>query len=146
MLTVHDTLPPSVYSVASQVFTRAGSYLGVAAKPFRHAKPQDMGRWGTADIHLVTGRGGNAGRGSNLCMQLRPMHHGVRVPFAVHGTPAELQLLTAYGDIRFCFAEPGLLLIRGEKGLSLCLEADLGLHQIFRKRGGQSWESTHLPC
>ena len=146
MLTVHDTLPPSIYSVASQVFTRAGSYLGVAAKPFRHAKPQDMGRWGTADIHLVTGRGGNAGRGSNLCMQLRPMHHGVRVPFAVHGTPAELRLLTAYGDIRFCFAEPGLLLIRGENGLGLCLEADLGLHHIFRKREGQSWESTHIPC
>ena len=61
MFTVHDTLPPSVYSVASQVFTRAGSYLGVAAKPFRHAKPQEVGRWGTSDIFLITGRGGAAG-------------------------------------------------------------------------------------
>ena len=147
MFTVHDPLPPSVYSIASQVFTRAGSYLGVAAKPFRHAKPQDMGRWGTSDIFLITGRGGaNSGRGSNLLMQLRPMHHGVRVPFAVQGTPTELLLMTAYGDIRFCFAETGLLLIRGENGLGLCMEADLDLHRIFRKREGQSWESSHGTC
>ena len=147
MFTVHDTLPPSVYSIASQVFTRAGSYLGVAAKPFRHAKPQDMGRWGTSSIYLVTGRGGaNGGRGGNLLMQLRPMHHGVRVPFAVQGTPVELRLMTAYGNITLCFAETGLLLIRGEQGLGLCLEADLDLHRIFRKREGQSWESTHGAC
>ncbi len=143
MFTVHDALPPSVYSIATQVFTRAGSYLGVTARPFRHTKPQDMGRWGTTDIFLITGRGGaNGGRGSNLCMQLRPMHHGVRVPFAVQGGPTELTLLTAYGNIRFCFAEPGLLLIRGEKELGLCMETDLDLHRIFRKREGQSWESS----
>ena len=143
MFTVHDTLPKSVYSIGTQVFTRAGSYFGVAAKPFRHAKPQDMGRWGTSDIFLTTGRGGaNGGRGSNLCMQLRPMYRGVRVPFAVQGTPTELRLLTAYGTIRFCFAETGLLLIRGEQGLSLGMETDLDLHRIFRKREGQSWESS----
>ena len=147
MFTVHDALPPSIYSIASQVFTRAGSYLGVTARPFRHAKPQDMGRWGTADIFLVTGRGGaNGGRSSNLCMQLRPIHHGVRIPFAVQGGPTELKLLTAYGDIHFCFAETGLLLIKGENGMGLRMEADLDLHRIFRKREGQSWESSHGAC
>ena len=147
MFSVHDALPPSIYSIASQVFTRAGSHFGIAAKPFRHAKPQDMGRWGTSDIFLITGRGGAVGmRGDNLCMQFRPMHHGVRVPFAVQGSPTELTLLTAYGTIRFCFAEPGLLLIQGEKDLGLCLEADLGLHRILRKREGQSWESSHGAC
>ena len=147
MLTVHDTQPVSVYSIATQVFTRAGGYLGVAAKPFRHTKMQDMGRWGTTEIYLITGRGGAAGaRGGNLCMKLRPMLDGVRVPFAVQGEATELKLLTAYGDIRFCFAEPGLLLIRGEKGLSLALEADLDLHRIFRKRAGQSWEGSHGAC
>lgn len=147
MFTVHDTLPPSIYSIATQVFTRAGSYFGVAAKPFRHTKAQDMGRWGTTDIYIATGRGGTTGmRGSSLCMKLRPMHHGVRVPFAVQGGPTELKLLTAYGDMRFCFAEPGLLLIKGEKGLGLCLETDLDLHRIFRKREGQSWESSHGAC
>ncbi len=147
MQSVHDALPKSIYSVGTQVFTRAGSYLGVAAKPFRHAKPQDMGRWGTSDIFLATGRGGaNGGRTGSLCMQLRPMHHGVRVPFAVQGGPTELKLLTAYGDVRFCFAETGLLLIKGENGLGLCMEADLDLHRIFRRRKGQSWESTHGTC
>ena len=147
MFTVHDTLPPSVYSLATQVFTRAGSYLGVAAKPFRHTKMQDMGRWGTTDIFLITGRGGAAGaRGGSLCMKLRPIHNGVRVPFAVQGGPTELKLMTAYGDIRFCFAETGLLLIKGENGLSLALEADLDLHRIFRKREGQSWEGSHGTC
>lgn len=147
MFSVHDPVPASVYSLATQVFTRAGSYLGVAAKPFRHTKMQDMGRWGTTDIFLITGRGGAAGmRGSNLCMQLRPMHHGVRVPFAVQGGATELTLLTAYGSIRFCFAEPGLLLVRGENRLGLCLEADFGLHRIFRKREGQSWEASHSAC
>ena len=147
MFSVHDTTPSSVYSLATQVFTRAGSYLGVAAKPFRHTKMQDMGRWGTTDIFLVTGRGGAVGaRGGNLCMKLRPIHAGVRVPFAVQGGPTELKLLTAYGDIRFCFAETGLLLIRGENGLSLALEADLDLHRIFRKRAGQSWEGSHGAC
>ena len=147
MFTVHDTQMPSVYSLATQVFTRAGSYLGVAAKPFRHTKMQDMGRWGTTDIFLITGRGGAVGaRGGNLCMKLRPIHDGVRVPFAVQGGPTELRLLTAYGDIRFCFAEPGLLLVQGENGLSLALEADLDLHRIFRKRSGQSWEGSHGTC
>ena len=147
MFTVHDTTPSSVYSLATQVFTRAGSYLGVAAKPFRHTKMQDMGRWGTTDIFLITGRGGAVGaRGGNLCMKLRPIHNGVRVPFAVQGGPTELKLLTAYGDIRFCFAETGLLLIKGENGLSLALEADLDLHRIFRKRAGQSWEGSHGAC
>ena len=28
MFGVHDPLPPSVYSLATQVFSRAGSYLG----------------------------------------------------------------------------------------------------------------------
>ncbi len=141
MFNVHDALPKSVYSIATQVFTRAGSYLGVAAKPFRHTKMQDMGRWGTTDIFLVTGRGGAAGaRGGNQGMKLRPVHHGVRVPFAVQGSPTELTLLTAYGSIRFCFAETGLLLIRGENDLHLRLEADLDLHRIIRKREGQSWE------
>ena len=147
MFTVHDTLPSSVYSIATQVFTRAGAYLGVAAKPFRHTKMQDMGRWGTAEIFLITGRGGATGaRGGNLCMKLRPILGGVRVPFAVQGGPTELKLLTAYGTIRFCFAEPGLLLIKGENGLSLAMEADLDLHRIFRKREGQSWEGSHGAC
>ena len=61
MFGVHDPLPPSVYSLATQVFSRAGSYLGVAAKPFRHTKMQDMGRWGTTEIYLTTGRGGAVG-------------------------------------------------------------------------------------
>ena len=144
MFSVHDSLPPSVYSIATQLFTRAGSYFGVAAKPFRHTKPQDMGRWGTTDLYIVTGRGGAAGmRGSDLCMMLRPMHHGRRIPYAVQGSPTELTLLTAYGNIRFCFAEPGLLLIKGENQIGLCLEADFGLHRILRKREGQSWEASH---
>ena len=147
MFTVHDQLPSSVYSIATQVFTRAGSYLGVAAKPFRHTKMQDMGRWGTTEIFLITGRGGAAGaRGGNLCMKLHPMHEGTRIPFAVQGTPTELTLLTAYGNIRFCFAETGLLLVRGDNGLGLCMEADLDLHRIFHKREGQSWESSHGTC
>ena len=147
MFGVHDPLPPSVYSLATQVFTRAGSYLGVAAKPFRHTKMQDMGRWGTTEIYLTTGRGGAVGaRGGNLCMKLRPLHHGTRVPFAVQGGPTELKLLTAYGTVRFCFAETGLLLVRGENGLGLGMEADLDLHRIFRKREGQSWESSHGAC
>ena len=147
MFNVHDPLPPSVYSVATQVFTRAGAYFGVVARPFRHAKMQDVGRWGTADIFLITGRGGApTAPGGNLCMQFRPMHHGVRVPFAVQGGPTELKLLTAYGDVRFCFAETGLLLIRGENGLGLRLEAEFDMHRILRKREDQSWESTYGAC
>ncbi len=147
MFNVYDPQPSSVFNPATQVFTRAGSYLGVAAKPFRHAKMQDIGRWGTSDLYLVTARGGTAGApGSELCMKLRPMHDGVRIPYAIQAGPAELTLLTAYGVIRFCFAEPSLLLIKGENGLALALEADMELHKVLRRRGAHSWESTHPAC
>ena len=147
MFSVHDPLPGSVFSLGTQAFTRAGAYFGVAVRPFRHAKMQDMGRWGTGDVFLITGRGGAAGMpGGNLCMRFLPVRHGVRIPFAVQGGPTELKLLTAYGDVRFCFAEPGLLLISGENGLSLRLETDLDIHRIFRKREGQSWECAYSAC
>jgi len=148
MYDVHTKPEPSIYSIATQYFTRAGAMFGVVARPSRHTKPQDMGRWGTAELHIATGRGGAAGlrTGNNLCMQLIPVHHGVRVPFALHATATELYIETAYGTIRCCFASRRLLLVRSGNGLGLLLEKNLDSHCILHRRNENSWESIHQAC
>ena len=142
---IQSALPDSIYSIGSQVFSRAGSYLGVAARPARHAKPRDIGRRGTAELCLVSGRGGAAGQSPTL-MKLFPTRGGVRLPYALSASATELTLSTDYGSVRLCFAEPELLLIRGENGLGLLLEANFGIHQTLRRRGARSWESPHSGC
>ncbi len=142
-------LEPSVYSIATQYFTRAGALFGVFAQPRRHAKPQDMGRWGTADLWIATGRGGSVGpRGVSLCMRLIPVHDGNPLPFAIHSTATEMTVETAYGQVRLCFAEPGLLLVRGENGLTLRVERNNDTHSILHRRRLNAWESSHSggPC
>lgn len=145
MFSVFDKVQGNVCSPAKHVFTRAGAYFGLEAKLQRHTRAQDLGKWGSSDLYVTTGRGGASARGSRNCLLLVPVHHGVMVPYAMETSPTELKLRTAYGDICLCFAEKSLLLIKGENGLGLLVENDNRPHQFLRRRKENSWEIPNSP-
>lgn len=145
MFSVYDEVKNNVFNPGMHVFTRNGSYFGVVAKPQRHTLPQDIGKWGGTDLYIAIGRGSAAWINSNLSMLLVPVHHGVMVPYAMETSATQLILHTAYGDICLCFAEPNLLLVKGENGLGLLVEQDMVLHQFLRRRKENSWEFPTSP-
>jgi len=130
-----------LFNLMNNAFTRAGSYFGIYGQPMRHAPAGKLQQWGTTDLYVGSRRSGISTLTTNLLMKLVPMHGEERVGFAIQTTATELILDTAYGQIRFCFANPGMILVKGENGLSLLLDKDLGIHQMCRRRGDKGFET-----
>jgi len=129
-----------LFSLNNNAFCRAGASFGIYGRPMRHASPGKLQEWGTTDLFLGSRRSAISTLPDNTFMKLIPMYKGERIAFAVQTTATELIVDTAYGQIRFCFADPGLILVKGENGLSLFLEKDLGIHQMMRPRGDKGYE------
>ncbi len=132
----------SLFNVSSNAFLRRGSWFGIFMKPQRFASPCKVGEWGTTDIFVGTRRTGALHLANPMLMKLVPVHHNVYVPFSIHAEAEELTVNTAYGRIRFCFAEPSLILVKGENGLGLRLERDMEMHQTAKRRGDKGWETS----
>ncbi len=114
-------------------FTRRGSWIGI----FSDSSSQMI--YG-GKLYLGSRRGGAADRSDNKVMYLYPAFNGEKIDFGVRTTATELIFRTTEGEIRCCFAEEGLLNIRGCGGLSLRLERDLRPHEMMKKRGEKAWE------
>ncbi|MBQ6551039.1 MAG: hypothetical protein IJL78_06505 [Lachnospiraceae bacterium] len=132
----------NLFNVASNAFYRRGAWFGIFIKPQRFASPVNTGKWGTADIFVGSRRTGAQHLQDPMLMKLVPVHHGVQVPFSVHAEAEELTIVTKYGRIRFAFAEPSLILAKGENGLGLLMQRDMEIHQMARKRGEKGFETA----
>ena len=129
------------FDISSGVpFTRCGSYFGIYAE----TKGFSRGgvNYGTGKLYIGSRRGGISQRHTNELINIHPTHNGKKVSYAVITSPTELILRTAYGEIRCCFPEKGLLYIKGENGLGLRLNKDMEIHEIFKKRPGKAWEGV----
>ena len=118
-------------------FGRRGSYLVICQNPGA------SDHFGRSYVYLATCHGIATMTGKTRLFNLQPLYQGDRVPYAAIMRPTELILRTLYGDIRLCFAEPSLLLIRGENGLGLRFECPEPVDRMITKpRGKTAWETT----
>ena len=132
----------NLFNIASNAFLRRGAWFGIFMKPQRFASPWKVGQLGTTDIFLGTRRTGAQHLADPMLMKMVPVHHGEIIGFSIHAEADELTVITAYGRIRICFAEPSLILVKGENGLGLRLERDMEIHQMARKRGEKGFETA----
>ena len=140
MFSMYDKIENNVYEIRSTAFTVRDATFGFITRPLMHAPFVHQGKWGTVTLHLSSCKGAAETTPPDSYMQLVPVHHGEEIAFAMEMKAEELILHTAYGDIRCCFAEPGLLLLKGEGGLGIRFETMLPPHGVIRKRGANSWE------
>ena len=132
----------NLFNISSNAFLRRGAWFGIFMKPQRYASPAKIGKRGTTDLFVGTRRTGAQHLQDPMLMKLVPVYQGVRIPFTIHAEAEELSVITDYGCIRFCFADPSLILVRGENGLGLLLERDMEMHQMARRRGEKGWENS----
>jgi len=127
----------SLYRMDSGMpFTRRGSWFGV----FADASAKCVNGVG---IYIGSRRAITAERGGDkVFVNLYPYFGGRKVDFRIRANATELTLSTAYGEIRFCFAEDRLLYIRGIGGISLRLERNLKVHEFVKRRVPNGWLQT----
>lgn len=141
MFTAYDKLN-NTYSMSTTSFTCAGASFGISAKMANHTNPRYIGEWGNGATYLTTKKGASNSMGNNALIQLVPVHHGRVIPFALETSPYEMKFRTEYGDICCCFADPDLMLIKGENNLGLKIEKECREHGVIRRRGENGWELT----
>jgi len=123
-------------------FTRRGAWFGV----FADGSARTIYGW---KLYLGSRRGSTAERNGmtgRAFSYLYPMYKGEKLDYRVSiTTPYELVFITAYGEIRLCFAGMDMLYIRGENGLALAFEQNLQTHEVVKERGASWIQSTqHL--
>ena len=123
------------------MFTRRGAYFGISSDVF--TRYTGLG-FGTGRLCITSRRGMPTGEMELFkdMIYLTPMYEGRELPYAVRTTPTELILTTAYGEVRACMADDHLLLLRGEKGISLLLHDRMRPHDQMKPRGGRAWEGV----
>ncbi len=72
------------------------------------------------------------------------MFEGHKVPYSLLTTPTELLIRTQHGNVRVCFPEENLMLLRTENGLGIRIDGDLTAHEMMKPRGERSWEAVFL--
>ena len=132
----------NLFNVITNAFFRRGAWFGVFMKPMRYASPWKSGELGSTDIFLGSRRTGAQHLADPMLMKLIPVHHGVMIPYSIHAEAEELTVNTEFGRIRFCFADPALIMVKGENGLGLKLERDCERHQMARRRGEKGFETA----
>ncbi len=138
-----DPAKKSLFDLAGGLaFTRRGAYFGIYVSP--SALKRSTMAYQTSRLYIGTRRGNipDPPNNGNDLFRIAPCYQGEKVGFAVHTSAEELTLTTAYGKIRICFADPSLMMIRGENGLGLKLEKNMPPHDSMRRRKGKAWEAN----
>ena len=124
----------SFYRVTGNMFKRRGAWFGISVR---------ANGYGTSAIHLATLHGGAArARDGSKLIDLWPTFEGRRIPFAVQGEADELTLLTRYGNVRFTFGSPTLLMAVGDPGMGLHFEKSMEQHETVKPRKNGAWEAA----
>lgn len=113
-------------------FSRKGAWIGIFPD---NSSLMVAGR----NLYIGSRRGSTAERGDNMIVRFFPTYRGEKIDYGIRTGATELILRTAYGEIRFCFADEHMLYIKGENGLSLRLERTMKIHEMLKRRGF-GWE------
>ncbi len=106
-------------------FSRYGSYMAFSLFP--------QGLY-LRQVH------GDAGRGNFLTNALRVelVENGKSIPFTVHATPVQMQLISKSGTVDICFAQPALIRLRAHAVGVRLISSTPGNYAV--KEGRDQWE------
>ena len=121
-----------LFNLAAYPFFRRYGYMGIFSQG-------DTG-YGSASLYLGSRRGSNAlvETGPKL-IDFWPIYKGKKVPCSVKTRATELTILTRFGNIYICFAEPGMLLIKGDEGMGLRFYKEMQI-DVVKPRVKGAWE------
>jgi len=123
-----------LYNLAVYPFFRRYGYLGVFLD-----RGADTG-YGQGSLHLGSRHGSYmlAENGSKL-IDFAPTFNGEKIPYSIKAQATELTVQTRQGNLTLCFAEPELLMIRGDKGMGLRFDKQMKI-DVCKPRKGDAWE------
>ena len=119
-------------------FGRKGSYF------FFSQGPMGMEHFGKSDLWLCTNRASLSASFAfydNKLMSIHPIKDGMWIPYTIDITPSELVLVTDYGKISFCIAEPMLIRVHGTDGLGVSIDcAFKQFHSMAKNMLDGTWQ------
>lgn len=126
-------------AMGMNAFTRQGCWMGLFNSSFGTG-------YGAAKLYLGSRRDGALRRivPSSKLFDISPIHNGHKVAYSLLTTPTELLIRTQVGNLRVCFPEESLMLIKGENSLGIRIDGNLTSHEIIKPRGQKSWEAVFL--
>jgi hypothetical protein len=126
-----------LYSIGAYPFFRAGGYMGV----FTKQGTDDS--FGSADLYLGSRRG-MAVVADQYLIGFKAVFGGKELPCAIQAKAAELVIRTRYGNLYLCFAEPSLLLVRGDPGMGIKFYKNaMESNKFMKAHGDSAWETMH---
>ena len=121
-----------LYNLSIYPFFRRYGYMGVF-------NSGDAG-YGNTSLYLGTRHGSYmlVDTGHKL-IDFWPTFEGKKVPASLKTKSTELMVLTRFGNISMCFAEPGMLIIKGDKGMGLHFYKEMKIDVVKPRKNG-AWE------
>jgi putative NADH-flavin reductase len=121
-----------LFSLASFPFFRNGSYFGV------YLSQVSNDSYGSTELYFGSRRG-TAPADGNL-FNFAPTYKGRKVACATEAMATELTIRTRYGNLYFCFADPALILVRGDPDMGIRLNRNMVSHEQLKPKGANAWE------
>ncbi|MDR0858549.1 MAG: hypothetical protein LBN97_05935, partial [Oscillospiraceae bacterium] len=120
-------------SIDGSMFKRSGAWFGLFSRNFPGAE---------LPLFLGTCHGMSAlAPDKNRLIDIFPTFSGAKVPYTIEAYPAELTLVTEYGNIRFTFADSSKLIAEGDAGMGLRFEKTMVQHESVHPRKDGAWEA-----
>ncbi|MCE5342845.1 MAG: hypothetical protein LLF96_04545 [Eubacteriales bacterium] len=128
-----DDRQSAVFSIDGSMFKRKGAWFGIF---------QQGNQYGDVRLWLGTCRGMAVHAPErNRMINIFPTYQDHKVPFTVTVQPAEMTIVTKYGNIRFTFADTAKLMAQGDPGVGLLLEKTMVRHETLHPRRDGAWET-----
>ncbi|MDR1541682.1 MAG: NAD(P)H-binding protein [Clostridiales bacterium] len=125
-----------LFNIAGTPFFRKGGYMGI----FSPMMADDS--YGQAALYLGSRHGVVLYMPSNKLIDFFPTYNGKRLPYAVKTQATELTVQTRFGNLYFCFAEPSLLLIRGDAGMGIRFRKNMSDDYVKPRGDSGAWEAV----